>query len=479
MSVTIKTNMDAVRTFNLMDANHTLAHKHLMKVSTGMKVRDAQDDASAYAISERMRVRIRALDQAYSNTQNGSNMMKTAEGAVSNIIDTLKTLKEKAIAAANDSNSDEDRRLMQKEFDQLVDQIDEDALITFNNKYLIDGTRNFVMYPNFPLGLGASSVYFNGNLSTNTTSETALTSLRRRNGDSLEIQSNDIFQVSWVIDGKHFTDSGTVGSKTIGDIMMSPNNDDVYYSVMTGHPNMNGGAVIIGTSEEIEVPLEKASLSFQWKDREGNPFTYAIGANKYGQQLHTPNDEPGLALTSFDKLSGFTINIMDSEGNIKKSANAALEFKLLQRDETITGDNSLSFQVGAVANFATKFALTDMRTLALGLRGTDGSIVSISTKEDANATINVLTNVLEKVLDQQSTIGSAIKRLEHTATNLNTSSTDDQASESVIRDADMATEMAGYLKYNVLTQASQAMLAQANQNPKNIIALLTGQSAGK
>ena len=93
MSMVIKTNMDALRTFNMMDTNRTQAYKHLEKVSTGMKVRNAQDDASAYSISERMRVRIRALEQAHSNTQNGSNMLKTAEGAVSTILDALRTLK--------------------------------------------------------------------------------------------------------------------------------------------------------------------------------------------------------------------------------------------------------------------------------------------------------------------------------------------------------------------------------------------------
>ena len=78
-----------------------------------MKINSAQDDASAYSISERMRVRIRALDQAYQNTQNGSSMIKTAEGAVSNILETLRTLKEKAIDAANDSNTNEDRAIIQ------------------------------------------------------------------------------------------------------------------------------------------------------------------------------------------------------------------------------------------------------------------------------------------------------------------------------------------------------------------------------
>lgn len=435
MSMTIKHNMDAMRTLNQMTANHALAHKHLMKVSTGMKVRNAQDDASAYAISEHMRVRIRALEQAHSNTQNGSSMMKTAEGAVAKIVDALRTLKEKAINAANDSNSDEDRRMIQREFDQLVDQIDEDALITFNNKYLIDGTRNNAFQE-------TPEIFFNNRLATNTTEETALTDLEDRAGNSLGIHANDKYQLSVVINSKLTTVSDTVGSKTIGELLWGNEFDGI-----GGRANVEEKGLLL-------------SAGVGWED-------------KFGRTLYSPSGEAGLLATSDRKyLSGFTISILDSEGNLKKSANAALEFKQLLREENQTGDQALSFHVGADANFATKFALTDMRTKALGLRGSDGNIISISTKEDANAAINVLDNVLTKVLDQQSDIGSAIARLERTATNLTTQYTDDQASESVIRDADVATEMAGYLKYNVLSQASQAMLAQANQNPMNVLALL-------
>jgi len=441
MSMVIKTNMEATRTLNQMTANHALAHKHLMKVSTGLKVRDAQDDASAYAISERMRVRIRALEQAHSNTQNGSNMMKTAEGAVSNIIDALRTLKEKAINAANDSNSDEDRRMIQREFDQLVDQIDEDALITFNNKYLIDGTRNNSFVP-------AKTILLNQSLHEETATDTALTDLRNRAGESLEIQSTDYYQLSYVMNGKMTSVSGRVEDQTLGNILA------------------------IQDVSEVQATTEGQITGI---------------TDKFGNDVYTPDRKQGIVVSSLNEddedilrtqIAGFAISILDSEGHVKKSANAALDqFKQYQRAETQTGDQALSFHVGANANFATKFALSDMRTRALGLKGDDGSIISISTREDANAAINVLDNILSKVLHEQSNIGSALSRLEHTATNLTTAYTDDQASESVIRDADMATEMAGYLKYNVLTQASQAMLSQANQNPMDVLALLGNQSA--
>ena len=142
MGMVVKNHMSAVRTLNTLNQNSSALQKSLTKVSSGMKINSAQDDAAGYAISERMRVRIRSLDQANQNTQNDSSLMKTAEGAVGNTIEILKALKEKAINSANDSNTDEDRKTIQKEVDQFIDQIDDNALTSFNGKYLVDGTKN-------------------------------------------------------------------------------------------------------------------------------------------------------------------------------------------------------------------------------------------------------------------------------------------------------------------------------------------------
>ena len=434
MSMTIKTNMDAVRTFNMMDANRTRAYKHLEKVSTGMKVRNAQDDASAYAISEKMRVRIRALEQAHSNTQNGSNMIKTAEGAVSCILDSLRTLKEKAINAANDSNSDEDRRMIQKEFDQLIDQIDEDALIQFNGMHILDDTRNNALYKTYDL-------LSNHNLATDTDLTTNFSDMKTRSGESLGIKDTDTISWSYVTDG------------------------ETYHGEVKGSDNFDALANDM---------LSRANLSPMLiaKTGDGN-ISYGL-PNKFGREIF---GTAGLAVSSkaeevHDQIAGFTLQVKDSDGTVNKFANAQLQFKEWNRNETVTGDRALSFHVGADANVATKFALTDMRTKALGLRGDDDNIISISTRENANAAINALDLAIEKVLDQQTTIGAALSRLERTATNLTTTVTDDQSSESVIRDADMAKEMAGYAKYNLLSQTSQAMLAQANQNPMDVLYLL-------
>ena len=134
-----KNSMNGVRTLNTLNKNNKLLTKSLKRISSGMKINTAQDDVSSYAISENMKVQIRSLDQAMQNVQNDMAMMKTAESSVTSTLEILKTLKEKAIDAANDTNTDDDRLTIQKEVDQLIDQIDDNALVTFNGKHLLLG----------------------------------------------------------------------------------------------------------------------------------------------------------------------------------------------------------------------------------------------------------------------------------------------------------------------------------------------------
>ena len=198
MAMVVKNNMTAINTLNTLNKNSSALSKSLQKVSSGMKINSAADDASGYAISERMRVQIRSLDQANQNTQNGSSMMKVAEGAVSSTVEILKTLKEKAVNAANDSNTDSDRQTIQKELDQSIDQINDNANVTFNGKYLVDGSKN-------SKGKATYTVLTNQSLGTETTASTLLKDLTARNGDSLEIVDTDKVTVSYVQAGKTYS----------------------------------------------------------------------------------------------------------------------------------------------------------------------------------------------------------------------------------------------------------------------------------
>ena len=467
MAMVVKNNMSAVNTLNTLNKNESALSKSLQKVSSGMKINSAGDDASGMAISERMRVQVRALDQDDVNTNNGSALLRTAEGAVQSTIEILKTLKEKAINAANDTNTDEDRAVIQKEIDRLIDQIDDNALTTYNGKYLLDGTQNGVVKGQ--IGTGTQSTYANMSLSTDTNDVTRLTALKRRDGSALSIDPHDSVTATWVKNG--VTYSGTI------DPILNTNINDMI-------------GLITATDAGI---YETSSL---------------VGIDEYGREVHTPDNQPAVSIRATNpgvtnQVSGITFRVMGRDGRMRNEVNAVLDdFRETVRAQNPSEDNALVLQTGTKANQNVKVGFTDMRSAALGLQSANGKgwdhtpmptptapvssptskvwngvvgggpKIQVTTREAANAAINVFQNALIKATDQAVAIGAAQNRLGFTSSNLVTASENVQDSESVIRDSDMAKEMTAYTKNNVLTQAAQAMLAQANQSSSAVLSLL-------
>ena len=594
MAMVVKNNMTAINTLNTLNKNSSALSKSLQKVSSGMKINSAADDASGYAISERMRVQIRSLDQANQNTQNGSSMMKVAEGAVSSTVEILKTLKEKAVNAANDSNTDSDRQTIQKELDQSIDQINDNANVTFNGKYLVDGSKN-------SKGNATYTVLTNQSLGTETKATTKLTDLTARSGDSLEIVTTDKVTVSYVQAGKTYSTTFGIDENTtlqdiftnaeaaddsskifadatnesvrasMGDVAADKADAEMLAADKTLYGDATAGKIDTTKTLAYDKAIEDAGIDAgsaagkalkqavkatvtAINDYNGNAATAAgdkldvnafkkyltddgadlkaltnaekldflkivtsdknyakatavktatgdyaayetakkasdalhtalvdsatVGKDAAGDKVDTASGEKGISITANTagiggQISGLNISITDSKGNVKKSANAALDaFSETIRAQNKSDDNAITLQVGAAANQSIKVGLTDMRAEALGLKGADGTTLNISTQNKANAAINVLDNAIQKALDQQTTIGSVESRLEYTSSNLTTASENVQASESTIRDADMAKEMTNYTKNNVLLQAAQSMLAQANQSSSNVLSLL-------
>lgn len=641
MSLVVKNNIPAVYALGTLNRNSTAMSKSLQKVSTGMKINGAADDNSAWAVSERMRVRVRGLDQADQNTQNGRSLLKVAEGAVQSTVDILKTLKEKAINAANDSNTDADRQTIQKELNQAIDQIDDNANVTFNGKYLVDGTKNAI-------GRATYTALTNQSLSTDTQAGTLLTRLRDRSGVGLNIVSTDKVTVSYVQGGKTYSTTYTVGRTSLQQIFVraeaiapgqafaditnssveaatgipaggaaaqravlqaaigtananltaartatsnantalaNARQDVVNYQTaqsaadsalnvldvavtdpnlqswcasyaslmqvqsinadyaawrgtsgfMTGYPNTGsttGYSTLAAASQGtvsatapfkaawdnygsaysvFEALHNVADLQTRINNRDTAQQAYNnavtaennaldalataqanfdamfgpivatgsnIGLDRAGSTVSTASGENAVTITAASsgiggQISGLSICITDSEGNVKTAANAALDaFNETIRAEDESGDDALVIHVGAEPGVAIKVGLSDMRAEALGLKGSDGTKLDISTQSKANAAINVLDHAIQKALNQQVDIGSISSHLEYTAANLRVASDNVRASESAIRDADMAKEMTEYTKNNILLSASQSMFSQANQNSMDVMTLL-------
>ena len=436
MAMVVKNNMSAKNTLNQLDKNDKASAKSLKKLASGMKINSAGDDASGLSISERMATQIRSLDQDNSNTQNASSLMKVASGAIDSSVEILTTLKEKVINAANDTNTDADRATIQKELNQAVDQLDDNAQVTFNGKTLLDGQHNSQV-----LAPGTLTTLVNTELSADTLPSTKMTALQDRQGISLGIQSSDTVTVSYVKQGKTYTGNFVVGTNKFRDVFW----------------DASAGTADIGLK---------------------TPCNAEVGYDQYHNMISTPDGTNAVAFQSRTagldgQISGLTITVTDDKGQPRTTANASLNnFTEWIRAQDPSDDNALVFQTGTKANQTVKLGLTDMRATALGLRATDGSTLDISTQLHANAAINVVDSALKKALDQQTTLGSVTSRMETTSANITTSGENTQAAESVIRDANMATEMTDYTKNNVLQQAAQSMLAQANQNSSSVLSLL-------
>ena len=421
---------------NVLGNNNTALGKSLKRIANGQRINGAGDDASGYSISHRMDAELRSLEQDSRNTQNGMSIMKTAEGAVSSTVDILRTLKERVLDAANDTNTDEDRATIQKELDQMVDQMDDNANVTFNGVYLVDGSKNDEYE--------ATAAFTNKSLDAATTFSSTLLSLKNRNHESLGMTTNDTVVVSYTKQGNSYSKSFDVNpGMTVLDLFNQAN-------------AAGGGAAF---------------------DLTNTSATSYIGEDSHGDDVFTSDGTSALTIKSngggtSNAVTGFTINVVTNTGPVRRAANAALDAFGLSIAAANESFESVTLQTGTKASQNIKAKLGDIRTTTLGLKGDDGTILNVRTREGANAAIDVVDTALEWALDIQTTIGAVQSRLAYTNSNIITSNTNVTAAVSTIRDADMAREMTEYTKNNVLLQAAQSMLAQANQNSAGVLSLL-------
>lgn len=434
--MTINNYVMSIGILNTLNKHSASMANHLRHISTGLRIANVADDPAGWAIGQRMDVRIRGLDQANRNAQQAKSLLKVADGGISSTVDILRTLKEKAIEAANDTATTADRQTIQKLFDQYADQIDDNALVTYNGKYLLDGSRQ-------ERSRQTQQAFTNEQLGKDTQLGTKLTDLTRRDGSSLNILAGDTVNISYVKDGKTYSASYAAKDTTVEDIFKQMN-------------------AIAGDVFDIA----------------GMSDTAEIGTGAAGQTVKTADGESAISVKAKDagtagSISGFTIGISDSQGQMKKTVNSALDaFTETIQAKDARADGSLKMQIGADANNTLNIPLGDMSSRALGLRGRDGSVLDVTTQKGANAAMDVLDKALERALDQETTVGAMSSRLDYTISNLTVQSENLTDAKSTLLDADMAKEMLAYTRESVLMQAAMAMLAQNNKNAGWFLSLL-------
>jgi len=412
----VNSNIAALNTLNQLAQNEKSTNTSLAKLSSGLRINSASDDAAGLAISEKMKGQIRGLDKASSNSEDGISMVQTAEGALSETESILQRMRELAVQSSSDTITDDDRDNIQDELSQLVDEIDRISQTTqFNTKNLLDGSMSGVVASD------SANVLTNTALDSATTGTTVLTDLADDNGDSLGIAVDDTIKVSWTVNGELNTASLTVGATDDLDALMA---------------TVTSGTAAVDTAAgdtQGDVAVTTTALGYD----------NAIGA--------------------------ISFEVSNADGEVNSEASAALSAfsETTAAKEAKTKDGRAVLQIGANSGQIMKVSISDMGANALGIANMD-----VSTQEGASIAISVIDEATAKVSSQRSYLGAVQNRLDHTINNLDTSSENLSSAQSQIADVDMAAEMMEYTKNNVLSQAATAMLAQANQRPQNVLSLL-------
>ena len=466
----VQHNLTAMNSNRMLGLTTASQAKSTEKLSSGYKINRAADDAAGLSISEKMRKQIRGLTQASSNAQDGISAVQTAEGALNEVQDMLQRMNELAVKSSNGTNSEDDREYIQNEIDQLATEIDRVSTTTkFNETYLLKGNAKGTVKAEATLddvggvtGLGlkvAKGAELNagtvslGKVGAETTGETKVSAKLSSDGLSKDLLTalNDSDDGTVTLTRAADGDTWTIASGTSAA-------SGAYTAEDLKAMGLNVTVKDADKADESTLKIQKTFTATDAKNLQtGLSITGAAGVNaaaladvKYGTEVK--------ATVKTTETNGENVSTINEYDNTYVPD--ALEFTL---------------QVGADsdADNKIKVEIESMSAAGLGLLNADGRLlVNGKDSTNADAAVNTIANAIQKVSTQRSALGAVQNRLEHTINNLDNVVENTTSAESAIRDTDMATEMVKYSNNNILSQAGQAMLAQANQSNQGVLSLL-------
>ena len=468
----VQHNLSAMNANRMLGITTGSLAKSTEKLSSGYKVNRAADDAAGLAISEKMRKQIRGLDQASANAEDGISAVQTAEGALTEVHDMLQRMNELAVKAANGTMSTDDRQTVQDEVEQLLTEIDRVSETTkFNELYMLKGDTS-----DKTVKLSAKDAGLDGKLVTGANSATFTISTLKL-GDSVSIG------------GKTYT-IGDATAKNVADsvakLTMATGSqvtlNGVQYTIVDTEPEEDEAKNLI-TKDTIEKRINGGKLT----SVKFNGKTYNVITDNAGGAADGIDDNESSIITA-DKAYEYmakelalannvganktqiSINVANNKELIK--GKDTVQFVFNRAEATTKEDLNFSLHVGADADMTNKISvkIASLDTTGLGIAGLN---VKDKTGISATYAIDSIADAIAKVSAQRSSLGAIQNRLEHTINNLDNVVENTTAAESQIRDTDMAEEMVKYSKNNILQQAGQSMLAQANQANQGVLSLLS------
>lgn len=546
----INNNMNAMNAHRNMSFNTTQTGKAMEKLSSGLRINRAGDDAAGLAISEKMRAQVRGLDQATRNAQDGISLIQTAEGALNETHSILQRMRELAVQSSNDTNTDADRASINTEITQLKDEVDRIGNTTeFNTKKLIDGSIGQKQLTGSDKAAVISSALGKETAATVTTAEVDDAAFVPANGtlnlkiDGANISvsltasdytgfksgavvnteayaaklqedinsaieaynksndtkiSNVTVTESAATDGTISIKSGSVGATSTVDVVASATSAAYGLTANATTPRSStglegtfsaAGAAQVTAIANSATSAREMTMTIDGTDIKVDLATVGVATYNANADMSTfatnLQSDINTAITKYNatvptekQVQSVNVSIKDGSvvvesgsdkatSSIKFDNSEAAQLLGLAKQNSATQGGGLDFQIGANQKQTMKVTIEDMRTDALKIKDVD-----LSTKAGAQEALTKINDAIEKVSSQRSNLGAFQNRLEHTINNLGTSAENLTAAESRIRDVDMAKEMMNFTKNNILNQAAQAMLSQANQQPQAVLQLL-------
>ncbi len=467
MSMVVQHNMQAANANRMLGVTTSAQSKSTEKLSSGYKINRAADDAAGLTISEKMRKQIRGLDKASSNAQDGVSAVQTAEGALTEVHSMLQRMNELAVQSANGTNSSDDRQAIQDEVDQLTTEIDRVAETTkFNEIYLLKGddssTKNVYMKGH---DAGLKGNLIDGGKQATFTMDTL------KAGDTYKIAGKEYTIGAEKTDAeKLITDA--IADAAAGNANKTVSIDGADYVIDKDGKISKDGTGLGADLTEIK-KLVAAGATVKYGDKSMTVMDAQNGVDKDDSSVITAGHAK--ELIQAELLAANNIGTTDLKATVEAgkddAATGKTSFKISKGYATVANTLSFNLHVGADADMTNKITV-DIDTMNSSNLGIKGINVKDATGTAATYAIDAIADAVSKVSSQRSSLGAVQNRLEHTIDNLDNISENTSSAESRIRDTDMAKEMVNYSKNNILAQAGQSMLAQANQSNQGVLSLL-------
>ena len=443
----VQHNMQAANANRMLNVTTSAQSKSTEKLSSGYRINRAADDAAGLTISEKMRKQIKGLDRASTNAEDGVSAVQTAEGALTEVHSMLQRMNELATQSANGTNSNTDRKAIQDEIDQLTTEIARVSETTkFNETYLLKGDGAEKEH-----NVNAHDAGLDGVTLTDKGDEVEVTLKTLNAGDKISIAGKNYTIGATPDEAKGLYAKAKAGEKvTVG---------GTTYEIAAKTDAAKGQITIADLNQEIA-----KGTTVEYGNKKVHVVDETTGIDDNDSSIITAAKAYELETAEIVKASSIGTDTNATAGNLTDN-----KFTLTKGKVNYNDALSFNLHVGADADMTNKITVNidSMNSAGLGVKG-----IKADTEQDATYAIDAIADAISTVSSQRSALGAVQNRLEHTINNLDNVVENTTSAESRIRDTDMAEEMVNYSKNNILAQAGQSMLAQANQSNQGVLSLL-------